>query len=33
MLTVETLIAVLGFALACASVGYAVGYHHGRSQK
>ncbi len=31
MLTVETLIAVLGFAGTCFTIGYAIGLHHGKT--
>ena len=33
MLTIESLIAVLAFAITCFTIGYTVGYNHGRAQK
>ena len=33
MLTVKGLIAVLAFAGTFFSIGYAIGYHHGKTQK
>jgi len=31
MLTIEGLIAVLAFAGTCFSIGYTIGYHHGKA--
>ena len=33
MLTMEGLMAVLAFAAACFSIGYVIGFHHGKTQK